>query len=57
MGTQVGQCPRCGAPLYAESPWWGVTLPPVIRTCGCFPQTGVVTTNQTNSPYPVATGE
>lgn len=47
-----GACPKCGAPIYTESPWFAVTPPPVIRSCGCFPQPEVVTTTTTNvTPY------
>ncbi len=35
MYTQVGQCPKCGAPVYAPSVWGGVLPPPSHRTCGC----------------------
>lgn len=35
MHAQVGACPQCGSPIYAESPWHGVTPPPSIRTCFC----------------------
>jgi hypothetical protein len=34
----VGNCPKCGAPVYAESPWWGVTPPPSRPSCACNPQ-------------------
>lgn len=33
--AQVGSCPRCGAPVYAESPWHGITPPPSRPSCGC----------------------
>ena len=36
MQTQTGSCPHCGAPIYAESPWFGVTPPPPIYTCSCM---------------------
>lgn len=35
MQTQIGSCPHCGAPIYAEGPWLGVTPPPPIYTCSC----------------------
>ena len=35
MYTIVGQCPKCGAPIYVESPWWGVTPPPNKYSCSC----------------------
>lgn len=47
--VQVGSCPRCGAPIYSESPWFSVTPPPAIKTCMCFPDPKIVTTNSTNS--------
>jgi len=34
--TIVGYCPRCGAPIYSPLVWYGVTPPPVIRSCTCF---------------------
>lgn len=46
--TQVGSCPKCGAPLYSPSAWWGITPPPVTYTCGCFPQPRVISTTSTN---------
>jgi len=36
--TQTGSCPKCGAPIYSESPWWGTTPPPPIYTCDCHYQ-------------------
>ena len=43
----VGHCPKCGAPVYAESPWWGILPPPSKPSCNCNPQseTIIVTTN------------
>ena len=32
---QTGSCPKCGAPIYAETPWWAITPPPPIYTCNC----------------------
>jgi len=32
----IGYCPRCGAPMYSPSEWYGVTPPPIIKTCNCF---------------------
>lgn len=34
--TQVGSCPKCGAPVYCESPWWGTVPPPSTYTCACY---------------------
>lgn len=31
----VGACPRCGAPVYVQSPWWGVIPPPTQYSCTC----------------------
>jgi hypothetical protein len=31
----VGHCQKCGAPVYAESPWWGLTPPPSTPSCYC----------------------
>jgi hypothetical protein len=33
--VQTGSCPTCGAPIYAESPFWSVMPPPPIYTCNC----------------------
>ena len=33
---QVSVCPKCGAPLYVESPWRDCLPPPTIRSCQCF---------------------
>lgn len=33
--VQTGSCPICGAPIYAESPWWSILPPPPIYTCSC----------------------
>lgn len=47
MQYQVGACSFCGAPIYTQSPWYAVTPPPSIYTCGCrFFQNG------TNQYYP-----
>jgi hypothetical protein len=32
---QTGSCPICGAPIYAQSPWWSILPPPPIYTCSC----------------------
>lgn len=47
--TQTGSCPICGAPIYAESPWWSILPPPPIYTCSCtLKQRGtVITTTST----------
>ena len=43
----VGACPRCGSPIYAQSPWHGVTPPPSIPSCSCFPEQTMTTTTTT----------
>lgn len=47
--TQVGSCPRCGAPIYAPMMWHAVVPPPNQYTCGCFPQTLATYTTNTLS--------
>lgn len=37
--TVVGSCPKCGSPIYVESPWWGTTPPPSHYSCNCFRET------------------
>jgi hypothetical protein len=34
--SAVGQCTRCGAPIYAEYPWMAVTPPPFRYSCLCW---------------------
>lgn len=44
----VGHCPRCGAPIYAGSPYMSVLPPPNIYSCSCFAaERGTVTTTIT----------
>ena len=43
MYTQVGTCPRCGAPIYSPSVWMSILPPPSIPSCSCFPQAQTVT--------------
>lgn len=43
MFTQVSQCPKCGAPIYVESPYMSILPPPSIHSCGCFPKAKTVT--------------
>jgi len=45
----VGSCPRCGAPIYAESPWFSILPPPSRPSCSCFPQSETITTNTTST--------
>lgn len=47
MFTAVGNCPKCGAPIYVESPWHGITPPPTKYSCGCFRDTMKIITNPT----------
>lgn len=49
MLTIVGNCPRCGAPIYAESPWYSVLPPPSRHSCGCFPEARVKTASSTRA--------
>ena len=43
----AGACPHCGAPIYVESSWWGVTPPPNMYSCNCVPHTKYITSDQT----------
>lgn len=43
--TQVGTCPRCGAPIYVPMMWHAIVPPPNQYTCACFPQAVVYSTN------------
>ena len=45
----VGSCPRCGSPIYAESPYWSILPPPSVPSCDCFPSRGTVTTSNTTA--------
>lgn len=42
MFTVVGNCPKCGAPIYSPSVWMGVTPPPVTYTCNCVCHAAIV---------------
>lgn len=49
MYVQTGQCPKCGAPIYCESPYWSILPPPPIYSCSCFAQDRqILTTDGTN---------
>ena len=37
MFVVVGNCPKCGVPIYAESPWFAVVPPPSRPSCNCNP--------------------
>jgi len=53
MQQQVGSCPICGAPIYAESPWWSILPPPSIHTCNCTAHTmQTYTTSNTVKLFP-----
>ena len=47
MNTIVGQCPRCGSPIYAPAVWNGITPPPSTPSCNCFPPNTVRYSNTT----------
>jgi len=61
MHTIVGQCPKCGAPIYVPTSWWGIFPPPPIYSCcgapiyvptswSCVPHNEGITTTHTNVP-------
>ena len=48
--VETGHCPKCGAPIYTESPWFAITPPPTRYTCQCHKETmqyEIVTTTGT----------
>jgi hypothetical protein len=45
--TTVGNCPKCGAPIYAPTIWHGILPPPNQYTCSCYPQSKTITTTNT----------
>jgi hypothetical protein len=47
MYSIVSNCPKCGAPIYVVSPWWGLTPPPTTYSCECFLQVNVSTSDST----------
>ena len=47
MYTVIGQCPKCGAPIYTYTNWSAVTPPPSIPSCSCNPQSKIETTTNT----------
>jgi hypothetical protein len=51
MQQQTGACPKCGAPIYVESPYCGSLPPPAMYTCNCHLASGVqvITTNGTEA--------
>ena len=32
----TGACPKCGAPIYCEAPWFGTLPPPAVYSCACI---------------------
>lgn len=50
----VGNCPKCGAPVYASMIWQGMTPPPSTPSCGCMVLTAPVLTQTgtTDSTWP-----
>jgi hypothetical protein len=48
--TVVGNCSRCGAPIYAPTVWYGITPPPSQPTCNCFYANLIYTPTTTTSP-------
>ena len=50
MYTQVGSCPKCGAPIYSYAgAWFSILPPPSYHTCNCVQQPMVKTTTTTDS--------
>lgn len=47
MYSIIGSCPKCGAPIFTYSMWHGVTPPPPLYTCGCFPGAKQITSSGT----------
>ena len=45
--TVVGNCPECGAPIYAPTVTWSVMPPPSIPSCSCNPRPQPITTDST----------
>ena len=46
----VGNCPKCGAPIYAQDGWMGITPPPSMYSCMCVrEQYEIRTTTGTNN--------
>jgi len=46
--TVIGQCPRCGAPIYSPMMWHGITPPPAQYSCACFKSDSTVYTTNTS---------
>jgi len=47
MNAIIGHCPRCGAPIYCQSPWFGIMPPPPIYSCSCVPHPQTVAQGNT----------
>jgi hypothetical protein len=46
--TIVGNCPKCGAPIYSPSFHHSILPPPVTYTCGCRPVSAATVTTTTS---------
>lgn len=46
MNTQVGSCPKCGAPIYVPTMWHSIMPPPPIYTCSCAGHVNATTTDR-----------
>jgi hypothetical protein len=51
MYTQIGACPKCGAPIYTYSVWHAITPPPSFPTCCCNPGLVDIHTYTTSKVY------
>jgi len=51
MFTIVGNCPKCGAPIYTYTAWWGVCPPPNMYSCYCFPQPSIKYSDSTDDSW------
>lgn len=54
MQQIAGNCVKCGAPYYCESPWFGVVPPPITPMCSCWnlPKTYTSTSTELIIPLP-----
>ena len=57
MYSIVGNCPRCGAPIYAPTINYSILPPPSRHSCNCFAGGSVYVTGTgqeiTNKPVPI----